>query len=71
MVKIPKIEKNIPYESERISFLKTLPKDKDGNPIIDADADDKMWDIDWFVEYLEEIEGISMFDYPDYFRIQG
>ena len=58
------------YQSERIKFLKTLPKDKDGHPIISDDADDRLWDMDWFVEFLEEVEGITMWDYPEYFRIQ-
>ena len=58
------------YESERIKFLKSLPKDVDGKPIIDSDADCKLWDMDWFGEYLEEYEGMSICDFPEYYEIQ-
>ncbi len=56
------------YESERVKYLKTLPKDNDGNPIIDEKAELTLMNMDWEMEFLDEI-GVLAQDYPEYYQI--
>ena len=52
----------------RVEYLESLPKDKDGNPIVD---EGKMMDkssIFWELEFLEDM-GIAVWDYPEYFQL--
>ena len=63
------------YKS-RIEYLESLPKDKDGNPIINnMDEFHKLeWENGWEFEFVTEWvvgEGyISAYDYPEFFQIQ-
>tara|TARA_Y100001970_G_C13963342_1_gene714313 strand:- start:165 stop:356 length:192 start_codon:yes stop_codon:yes gene_type:complete len=54
---------------DRITFLKSLPKDNEGNPIIDEDAYIKMGNLFWELEFLENELDIVAQNYPEYYRI--
>tara|TARA_B100000959_G_C14578559_1_gene458967 strand:- start:262 stop:444 length:183 start_codon:yes stop_codon:yes gene_type:complete len=57
------------YETERVKYLKTLPKDKDGNPIINDEAEMTLSNMNWESEFLDEI-GVLAQDYPEYYQIE-
>ena len=57
------------YETQRVKYLKTLPKDKDGNPIINDEAEMMLNNSDWEMEFLDEI-GVLAQDYPEYYQIE-
>ena len=52
----------------RVEYLESLPKDKDGNPIVDEDEMMYKSSIFWELEFLEDM-GISVSDYPEYFQL--
>jgi hypothetical protein len=49
--------------------LKTLPKDADGNPIIDEKAEETLCNMSWESEFFEDY-GILAQDYPEYYQIE-
>ena len=57
------------YEYERVKYLKTLPKDKDRNPIINDEAEMMLSNSNWEMEFLDEI-GVLAQDYPEYYQIE-
>ena len=52
----------------RVEYLESLPKDKDGNPIVDEDEMMYKSSIFWELEFLEDM-GISPWDYSEYFQL--
>ena len=52
----------------RVEYLESLPKDKDGNPIVDEDEMMYKSSIFWELEFLEDM-GIAVSDYPEYFQL--
>ena len=52
----------------RVEYLESLPKDKDGNPIVDEDEMMYKSSVFWELEFLEDM-GIAVSDYPEYFQL--
>ena len=52
----------------RVEYLESLPKDKDGNPIVDEDEMMYKSSVFWELEFLEDM-GIAVWDYPEYFQL--
>ena len=52
----------------RVEYLESLPKDKDGNPIVDEEEMMNKSSVFWELEFLEDM-GISPWDYSEYFQL--
>ena len=52
----------------RVEYLESLPKDKDGNPIVDEEEMMYKSSVFWELEFLEDM-GIAVWDYPEYFQL--
>ena len=66
----------IPKSITRIEYLKSLPKDKDGHPIIknmekfyELEANNG-WEDEFVSEWCISNGYITAYDYPEFFQIQ-
>ena len=53
----------------RTEYLESLPKDKDGNPIVDEEDFMNKEEMDWELEFIYEVLGICVYDYPEYYQV--
>ena len=56
----------IDINTSRVEYLESLPKDNNGNPIIDEEQMMAVSSVFWELDFLEEI---TVWDYPEYMQL--
>ena len=56
---------------DRIDYLKSLPKDKDGNPIVDEESMRNITPDMWEADFFRDVIGIDPFDYDEWTQLKS
>ena len=54
---------------DREDYLRSLPKDEDGQPIVDEEDFQNNCTMFWEEEFLAEVMGISAYDYDEFYML--